>query len=133
MFNFRQFGPDLPRAQPGSEWQISEVPARLIELHEISQALLARRAVGSAARQLAELLEVDGLRALRFEIFIDEIEVGELVLGVVVNILRHVIVDIRQQSGIGLVSAPFRFFIVLTAAELVILLPQIGFEYFERR
>jgi len=93
----------------------------------------ARRAVSRAAWQGAEFLEVDGLRALRFEIFIDEIEVSELVLGVVVNILRHIVVDIRKQRGIGLVSAAVRLFLVLNAAEFVVLLPQIVFDYFERR
>jgi hypothetical protein len=47
--------------------------------------------------------------------------------------LRHIAVDIRKLRGIELVSAPWALFAVLNAAELVVLLPQIGFEYFKRR
>ncbi len=118
----------------GGAAAIAPPPGRVHrELHEIGQALLARRAIGRAAVQRAESFEADGPRALRFKVFIDEIEMGEFVLGVVVNVLRHVTVDLRQQIDIRLVSAPCRLFRVVNAAELVVLLPKIGFEDFERR
>jgi hypothetical protein len=57
----------------------------------------------------------------------------EFVLGVVMNILRHVRVERYKEVSVGLVAASAWDFVVLDSTELVVLLPQIGFKDFERR
>jgi len=57
----------------------------------------------------------------------------KLVLGVVMNILRHIPVDLYEQISVGLVAASSWDFTILDSAELVVLLPQIGFKDFKRR
>jgi hypothetical protein len=51
---------------------------------------------------------------------------GEFILGVVVDVLVHVAVELLQSFGIMRVPAAARDFAVLDSAELVVLLPQIG-------
>ncbi len=59
--------------------------------------------------------------------------VSQLILGVVVNILRHIGIKVVQRSDIGLASSSYsRHFTVLGSAEFVVLYPQIGFEDFRR-
>jgi len=59
--------------------------------------------------------------------------VGVLIVGVIVNVLRHVPIEDLNGGGIG--WAPFSpwDFGVLDSAEFVVLLPQIGFDEFRRR
>ena len=84
-------------------------------------------------------LPVDPVAVLRFQVFVDEGEMAELVLGIVVNVLRHVRVENLDRSGIGHVPGssqdpPGRgFLMILDAVNLVVLLPQIGFEDFHGR
>jgi hypothetical protein len=59
--------------------------------------------------------------------------VGDLVFGVVVDVLRHVRVENADRRGVRLVARASRHLAVLHAAELVVLLPEIGLEGFERR
>src|SRR5258707_12712359 len=47
------------------------------------------------------------------------------------DILRHIRIKFRKRVGIGFVSAPSRNLLVLDSSELVVLLPQIGFEDFK--
>jgi hypothetical protein len=54
--------------------------------------------------------------------------VGELVEGVVVDVLRHVGVEVAQRLGEGLVACAVGQLVVLDPAQLVVLLPQIGLE-----
>ncbi len=81
-----------------------------------------------AARQRAKRIQVDRLCPLGREVCVDEGEVGELILGVVVNVLGHIRVEDTQGGGVGCAPTPAWDFAVLDAAELVVLLPQVGFE-----
>jgi hypothetical protein len=62
---------------------------------------------------------------------VEEIGVAELVVGVVVNILRHVTVDAVERVRIGLAAGATRQFAVPDSSEFVVLLPQIGLEDLE--
>ena len=57
---------------------------------------------------------------------------GEFVVGVVMDVLRHVGVEYRERVGVVRVAAPAGDFTVLNATELVVLLPEVGFERLER-
>src|SRR5215472_8712247 len=104
------------------------------ELHEIGQPHLGLIGTcGLAARQGAETLKADRCAAVRREVVVDEVKVGELILGVVVDVLRHVGVQLLQRSGISLAATAARDLVVLDAAELVVLLPEVGLEDLKRR
>ena len=51
-----------------------------------------------------------------------------LVVGVVVDVLVHVLVDDGERLGEGAIPPAARDLAVLDAAEFVVLLPEIGFE-----
>ena len=55
---------------------------------------------------------------------------ADLIVGVVVDVLVHVLVQHRKGSGVGWISGSAGDFGVLDAAEFVVLLPQIGFDDF---
>jgi hypothetical protein len=61
-------------------------------------------------------------------VFAIEVGVALLVVGVVVDVLGHVLVEDRERLGVGSIPASAWNLAVLDAAELVVLLPQIGFE-----
>ena len=79
-----------------------------------------------------KLVEVDGIRAFRLQVSIDEDFMGELVFGVVVNVLRHVRIKNGQRSRIGWVSTAARNFAVLDSPKFVVLLPEVGLKDFGR-
>src|SRR5207302_7954229 len=81
-----------------------------------------------AARQVREPAEVYRFGAPRFEVGIEKREVRELVLCVVVDVLRHVFVEDFERFRVGRVAAAARHLAVLHAAELVVLLPEVGLE-----
>ena len=55
---------------------------------------------------------------------------ADLIVGVVVDVLVHVLVQHRKGSGIGRIPGSPWDFVVLDSAEFVVLLPQIGFDDF---
>ena len=60
------------------------------ELHEVGEPSDLLGAGRFTARQRAKLIQIDGCRALRSQVRVDEGEVAELILGIVVDILGHV-------------------------------------------
>jgi hypothetical protein len=59
--------------------------------------------------------------------------VGELVLGVVVDALVDVTIEVLQRGGECLVATARRQLVILCPAQFVVLLPQVGFEDLRRR
>ena len=98
------------------------------ELHQVGEPTDLLRAGRLAARQGAELVQVDRVRAVRLQVGVDEGGVADLVVGVVVDVLGHVLVQHRDGLGVGGVAASAGDFAVLDAGELVVLLPQVGLE-----
>ncbi|HYL43133.1 MAG TPA: hypothetical protein VEU97_07100 [Ktedonobacteraceae bacterium] len=100
------------------------------ELHEVGEPSDLPGACRFTARQRAKLIQIDGIRALGDQIGVDEREVAELILGIVVDILVHIPIQLFKGSGVGSAPRPSWNFAVLDSSEFVILLPQIGFEDF---
>jgi len=67
------------------------------------------------------------------QIRVDKGGVAVLVIGVVVDVLVHVLVQHCDRLGVGRVPASTWHFAVLDPAELVVLLPQVGLENLGRR
>lgn len=93
------------------------------EFHQVGEAADLLRAGGLAAGQVAEVVEIDGVGAFGGEVGVDELFVGEFVLGVVVNVLGHVLVENGDCRGVGGITAAARDLAVLNAGEFVVLLP----------
>ena len=55
---------------------------------------------------------------------------GALILGVVVDVLIHVLIELRHSVVVRLISAAVRLFTVLDSGEFVVLNPKIRFEDF---
>src|SRR5438132_2476793 len=113
---------------------VARPPTRIHgELHEIGQPLLGPVCSGRlAARQLSEALEADRRATVRRQVAVDEAEMRELILGVVVDVLSHVSIELCERIRVGLVSSPAGYLAVLNATQLVVLLPEVGLENFER-
>src|SRR6185369_4048059 len=88
------------------------------------------RACRFAAGQSSELIQVNGLRALRSEVRVDEDLMCEFVFRIVVDVLVHIFIENRESSGVGRTSTSTRNFTVLDPSKLVVLLPQISLENF---
>ncbi len=93
------------------------------ELHQVGEAADLLRAGCLAARQRAEPIQIGWLHAMRNQICVDEVEVGELILGIVVDILRHIRVQHRERGRVNCTPTPAGDFAVLNATEFIVLLP----------
>jgi hypothetical protein len=98
------------------------------QLHQVGQPPDLLGSGCLAAGQGAELVQVDRLRAVRLQVSVDESEVADLVVGVVVDVLIHVLVQYSHSVVVGGVAAAAGDFAVLDARQLVVLLPHIGLE-----
>jgi hypothetical protein len=103
------------------------------ELHEIGEPFFCF--VGPCrltALQRAKLIEVNLLCALRLQIGVDEGLVADLILGIVVDILIHVPIEILQRLGVGRAPAAAGDFFILDSSEFVVLAPEIALNEFNR-
>ena len=103
------------------------------ELHEVGEPSDLLGSLCFTTGQGAKLIQVDRLSSIRNQIGVDEREVGELILGIVVDILGHVRIQHAKGLGVGSIPTPPWDFAILDASQFVVLLPKIGFEGFERR
>src|SRR6266481_2166119 len=81
-------------------------------------------------RQHAKLLEVYCVRVLGGEIRVEKVLVGELIIGVVVDVLGHVSVEHFKSSGVGWIPGSAWHFVVWNSPEFVVLHPKVGLEDF---
>jgi len=93
------------------------------ELRQVSEPADLPRACRLAAWQRAELVQIGWLHAMINQIGVDEIEVRELVLGIVVDVLRHIRVQHLESGRVSCTPTPAGDFAVLNTTEFVVLLP----------
>src|SRR4030095_9048508 len=74
------------------------------ELHEVGESSDLPGPCRFTAGQSAKLIQIDWVCALRNQVGVDELEVGELILGVVVDILGHVLIQLFQGSDVRCTS-----------------------------
>src|SRR5262249_32659951 len=81
---------------------VSEPPTRVhAELHQVRKTTNLFRARRAAAWQSAEAVETHGRRALRCQIRVKKLFVADLVVGVVGNVLRHILVEHFQRRDVS--------------------------------
>src|SRR5436190_15273978 len=85
---------------------------------------------GSAAHQSAKRVEVRRSRSLRDQIGVQEGVVSNLIIGVVMDVGSHFILNNLQGRSIVRIATAARDFVILGAAEFVVLDPKVGLEYF---
>ena len=108
---------------------VARPPARIEgELHEVGEPRLSARSGRRAARQSAKLVQIDRRGAFRFQVAIEELEVRDLVVGVVVDVLGKVRIELLQLGGVDGISAAAGDLAVLDSAEFVVLHPEVAFE-----
>ena len=105
---------------------VARPPARVHrQFHQVGQASYLCCAFRLAAGQRTERIEVHRFGAPGFQVGVDKREVALLVVGVVVDVLRQVRVELLQRFGVDGISGAQRLLTVLDATELVVLLPQV--------
>ena len=105
------------------------------QLHQVGEPVpdQSLNSGGSATHQGAKLIQIDGFGAFRGQIRIKEPCVGNLIVGVIMDVLRHVPIEDLNGGGIGRIPGSSGNFGVLDSAEFVVLLPQVGFDEFRCR
>jgi hypothetical protein len=73
------------------------------------------------------------LRTFGHQIGVKECEVGELILGIIMDVLVHVPIQNFQGFGVDRISRAARNFAVWDSSEFIVLDPEIGLEDFRRR
>src|SRR5438477_10525702 len=86
----------------------------------------------SAAHQRAKRVEIRRSRSLGDQIGVEEGMVSDLIIGVIVDVLIHVFVQRREGLGVIWVASAAWNFVILDAAEFVVLYPKVGLEYLQR-
>src|SRR6266516_1758037 len=87
------------------------------ELHEVGESsLVLLGTCRLTAGQRAKPIQIDWLRALGSQVRVDEREVSELILSIVVDILRHVLIQVFQGLGVGGIPTAAWDFAVLDAS-----------------
>ena len=100
------------------------------QLHQVRESSDLLGTGRLTARQSTKLIQIDGFGPFRSQIGVNEREMADLIVGVIMDILVHVLIQHLHGRGIGWIpSSPWNF-AVLDAGEFVVLLPQIGFDDF---
>src|SRR5512132_1284595 len=87
----------------------------------------------SAAHQSAKRIEVCRSRSLGGQICVEEGMMSDLIIGVVMDVILHFILNNLQGVRVGFIATAARNFVILDAAEFVVLDPKVGLEKFQRR
>src|ERR1700730_18549694 len=106
------------------------------KLHEICQPQVSF--VGPCrltALQSREFTQVNRRRADKLKVSVEEGVVAELILGIVVDVLRHVRIEVVQRFGVRRVPSGGKSWnlVVLDSSKLGILLPEIALDLLNRR
>src|SRR5437667_587758 len=86
-----------------------------------------------AAHQRAKRIEICRSRSLGNQVGVEEGMVSDLIIGVIVDVLIHVFVQHREGLSIGWIATAAWNFVVLDAAEFVVLDPKVALECLQRR
>ena len=100
------------------------------EFHEVGEPPDLPGACRFTTRNIAKVIQIDGIGANGSQECVDEREVADLILGIVVNVLRHVAIQLLKGIDVGCTRRSSWNFAVWDSSEFVVLSPQIGFENF---
>ena len=101
------------------------------ELRQVSEPVSNQVRIDScsgAAHQRAKRIEICRRRSLGDQIGVEELLMSELIIGVVMDVVLHFILNNRQGRSIVWIATAAWDFVVLVAAEFVVLEPKVGLE-----
>src|SRR5206468_4497090 len=85
-----------------------------------------------AAHQRAKRIEICRSRSFGDQVRVEESVMSDLIIGVVVDVVAHFILNNLQGRSIVWIATAAWNFVVLAAAEFVVLDPKVGLDYFKR-
>ena len=104
------------------------------ELRQVSEPMSDQGGVNSrrgAAHQSAKRIEICRSRSLGDQVRVEEVVMSDLIIGVIMDVVCAMSSSSNIQGvGVGWIASSARDFVVLDAAELVVLDPKVGLEYF---
>ena len=106
------------------------------ELRQIGEPLSDQMLVDAlrdAAHQSPKRIEICRSRSLRDQIGVEELVMIDLIMGVVMDLVSHFILNNLQGLSVVFVPGSAWDFVVLDAAEFVVLDPKVGLEQLQRR
>src|SRR5205814_2430420 len=109
------------------------IDRKLRQVSEPTSDLVRIDAGRGAAHQRAKRIEICRRRSLGDQISVEELVMSSLIIGVVMDVVSHFILNNLQGLGIGWIAMAAWDFSVLDAAEFVVLDPKVGLDYFCRR
>ena len=81
-----------------------------------------------AAHQRAKRIEICRRRSLGDQVRVEKLVMSDLIIGVVMDVVSHFIVNDLQGLSVGFIATATWNFVVLDAAEFVVLDPKVGLE-----
>src|SRR5881398_1955828 len=106
------------------------------ELRKVSEPVSDQVRINSrrgAAHQSAKRVEVYRIRSLGDQIRVEELVMSDLIIGVVMDVVYHFILNNLQGLSIVRIATAAWDFVILDAAEFVVLDPKVRLEYLQRR
>src|SRR6266496_2674324 len=88
---------------------------------------------GGAAHQSAKRVEICRRRSPGDQVRVEELVMSDLIIGVVMDVVSHFILNNLQGLGIVWIATAAWDFVILDAAEFVVLDPKVGLEYHQSR
>jgi len=80
------------------------------------------------AHQSAKWIEIYGSRSLGDQVRVEELVMSNLIIGVVMDLVLHFILNNLQGVRVGFIATATGNFVILDAAEFVVLDPKVGLE-----
>src|SRR6266511_1350690 len=87
----------------------------------------------TAAHQSAKRVEVCRSRSLGDQVRVEELVMSNLIIGVVMDVVLHFILNNLQGVRVGFIATAARNFVILGAAEFVVLNPKVSLESLQCR
>ncbi len=101
------------------------------KLRQVSKPVSDQIGVNSrrgAAHQRGERIEICRRRSLGDQVGVEELVMSDLIVGVIVDVLIHVFVQRREGLGVIWIASAAWDFVILDAAEFVVLDPKVGLD-----
>src|SRR5205814_7722621 len=116
---------------------ITGPPASIdLKLRQVGEPMSDQGSIDSrrgATHQSAKRVQICTRRSPGEQVRAEELVLSDLIIGVVMDVVSHFILNNLQGLGIVRIATAAGDFVVLDAAEFVVLDPKVGLEYFCRR
>src|SRR4029077_13469798 len=109
------------------------VDSKLRQVSEPMSDLVPINSRRGATHQSAKRVQICTRRSPGEQVRVEELVMSDLIIGVVMDIVLHFILNNLQGVGVGWIGFAAWDFVVVDAAEFVVLDPKVGLEYLQSR